>query len=141
MADQRQTRQPTPEEDIRVLYKRVARLNDQVAALLNPEWGASNGILPEGHPLHPDTMKSDAADPQSEADPERLTATTAPCTASFRDVRGTVRACNQAAGHYDETREPAWPTPLGPPTPGGLHTDGESIWHDRADGATPHRGG
>lgn len=68
----------------------------------------------------------------------RSAATTAPCTATFRDVRGTIRACNKAAGHYDETREPIWPTPLGPPDPGGLHTDGESIWHDQAHGATPH---
>lgn len=48
-----QTRKPTPEEDIRVLYKRVARLNDRVAALLDPAWGAKARILPEDHPLHP----------------------------------------------------------------------------------------
>jgi hypothetical protein len=62
----------------------------------------------------------------------------APCTASFRDVRGTVRHCHQDAGHYDPEREPVWPTPLGPPDPGGHHTDGDAIWADHNHGATPH---
>lgn len=50
--NQQQTRKPTPEEDIRELYSRVAKLNDQVAALRNPAWGSEMGILPVGHPLY-----------------------------------------------------------------------------------------
>jgi hypothetical protein len=64
--------------------------------------------------------------------------TAAPCTASLRDVTDNVRRCIQAASHYDETREPVWATPLGPPDPGGLHTDGDAVWYDHAPGATPH---
>ena len=55
MTDQteQQNRPPTPEEDIRDLYSRVAKLNDAMSALLDPEWGAQAGILPDLHPLHP----------------------------------------------------------------------------------------
>lgn len=49
-----QTRPATPEEDIRELYQRVARLNDVVSALLNPAWGSEHGYLPQGHPLRVD---------------------------------------------------------------------------------------
>src|SRR5205085_1532149 len=45
----------TPEEDIKVLYRRVATLNDGLSALIDPEWGAQAGILPQSHPLHPGT--------------------------------------------------------------------------------------
>ena len=44
---------PTLGEQINDLYGRVAKLNDQIAALLAPKWGAQMGILPEVHPLHP----------------------------------------------------------------------------------------
>ena len=50
---QQQIRKSTPEEDIRVLFGRVAKLNDAMSALLDPEWGARAGILPDLHPLHP----------------------------------------------------------------------------------------
>ncbi|KAB1146793.1 hypothetical protein F7R91_14530 [Streptomyces luteolifulvus] len=54
---QQQKRPATPEEDIEVLYGRVAKLNDAVSALLNPNWGASMGILPEEHPLYPAALE------------------------------------------------------------------------------------
>lgn len=72
------------------------------------------------------------------ADAGSAPAADGPCTASLCDAFLNVRRCNQPAGHYDETREPVWPTPLGPPDPGGLHTDGEALWYDWAPGATPH---
>lgn len=64
MPNSEQTRPATPEEDIRALYKRTARLNDRVSALLYPAWGTKHGILPEGHPLRvvvqPDTEEQGA---------------------------------------------------------------------------------
>jgi hypothetical protein len=50
---QQQIRKSTPEEDIRELFSRVAKLNDIASALLAPEWGSEAGIIPTGHPLHP----------------------------------------------------------------------------------------
>lgn len=57
-----QTRPATPEEDISILYKRVARLNDKVSALLDPQWGTKHRILPDGHPLRvePDAKEQGA---------------------------------------------------------------------------------
>lgn len=52
MTDSQQTRKRTPEEDIRELYSRTAKLNDRVSALLAPSWGSENGILPTDHPLY-----------------------------------------------------------------------------------------
>jgi len=49
---QQQTRNTTPQEDIRELYSRVAKLNDIASALLAPEWGSEVGIIPTGHPLY-----------------------------------------------------------------------------------------
>lgn len=74
--------------------------------------------------------------PQEEA--AAAAPTGGPCTATLLDVMDNVRRCIQPAGHYDETREAVWPTPLGPPDPGGLHTDGQAVWYDWAHGATPH---
>lgn len=45
--------EPTFGEQITELFSRIAKLNDQMAAVLAPEWGARMGIIPEGHPLHP----------------------------------------------------------------------------------------
>lgn len=50
--NQQQTRNTTPEEDIRVLFSRTAKLNDAISALLAPEWGSEMGIIPPGHPLY-----------------------------------------------------------------------------------------
>lgn len=44
---------PTLGEQINDLFGRVAKLNDQMAAVLAPEWGAQMGLIAEGHPLHP----------------------------------------------------------------------------------------
>lgn len=55
MTNSEQTRPATPDEDISILYKRVARLNDKVSALLDPQWGTKHHILPEGHPLRVET--------------------------------------------------------------------------------------
>lgn len=74
---------------------------------------------------------------QNEAMSEQPTAAE-PCTATFLDVRGNLRRCTQTASHYDATLEPVWNTPLGPPEPGGWHSDGEATWIDTAHGATPH---
>ncbi|MFB8772128.1 hypothetical protein [Streptomyces broussonetiae] len=52
MTNSQQTRPATPEEDIKALYGRVAKLNDAVSALLAPGWGSEAGIIPPGHPLH-----------------------------------------------------------------------------------------
>lgn len=49
---QQQTRKATPEEDIRELFSRVAKLNDIASALLAPEWGSEAGIIPADHPLY-----------------------------------------------------------------------------------------
>ena len=49
---QQQTRKSTPEEDIRELFARTAKLNDAVSALLAPGWGSEVGIIPFDHPLH-----------------------------------------------------------------------------------------
>lgn len=48
-----QTLKPTLGEDVTELFSRIAKLNDQMAAVLAPGWGARMGIIPEGHPLHP----------------------------------------------------------------------------------------
>lgn len=53
MNNEQQVRPATPDEDIRVLYRRVAKLNDRVSALLDPAWGAKARLLPTDHPLHP----------------------------------------------------------------------------------------
>lgn len=47
-----QTHPATPEEDIKVLYGRVAKLNDIASALLAPAWGSETGIIPADHPLY-----------------------------------------------------------------------------------------
>lgn len=62
MTNSEQTRPATPEEDISILYKRVARLNDKVSALLDPQWGTKHRILPAGHPLRvePDAKEQGA---------------------------------------------------------------------------------
>jgi hypothetical protein len=52
MTDSQQTRKSTPEEDIRELYHRTAKLNDIASALLAPAWGSEAGIIPVGHPLY-----------------------------------------------------------------------------------------
>lgn len=49
---QQQTRKPTPDDDIRELYSRVAKLNDRTSALLAPAWGSEVGIIPSDHPLY-----------------------------------------------------------------------------------------
>lgn len=49
---QQQTRNTTPEEDIRELYSRTAKLNDAISALLSPAWGSEAGIIPTDHPLY-----------------------------------------------------------------------------------------
>jgi len=67
-----QTLKPTLGEDITELFSRVAKLNDQMAAVLAPEWGARMGIIPEGHPLHPGVSCSPAA-PESEPNHPRTT--------------------------------------------------------------------
>uniref|UniRef100_UPI001ABF052F hypothetical protein n=1 Tax=Streptomyces bobili TaxID=67280 RepID=UPI001ABF052F len=46
------TREMTPEENFRELYKRFAQLNDKVSAFLNPAWGSEMGIIPADHPLY-----------------------------------------------------------------------------------------
>ncbi|MFE2485998.1 hypothetical protein ACFXGR_22410 [Streptomyces mirabilis] len=56
--NQQQTREQTPDEQFRTLFDRTAKLNDAVSALLNPNWGANMGILPEDHPLYPKTLES-----------------------------------------------------------------------------------
>lgn len=53
MTTMQQLRDETPEEKFRTLFARVAELNDRVSALFAPAWGASAGILPDDHPLHP----------------------------------------------------------------------------------------
>ncbi|MER5902981.1 hypothetical protein ABT150_23230 [Streptomyces mirabilis] len=55
--NQQQTREQTPDEQFRMLFDRTAKLNDAVSALLNPNWGANAGILPEDHPLYPDVLE------------------------------------------------------------------------------------
>lgn len=47
-----QMRKSTPEEDIRELFSRTAKLNDAVSALLAPGWGSEAGIIPADHPLY-----------------------------------------------------------------------------------------
>jgi hypothetical protein len=49
---QQQVRKSTPEEDIRELFSRVAKLNDIASALLAPAWGSEVGIIPVDHPLY-----------------------------------------------------------------------------------------
>ena len=67
VTDSQQTRPPTPEEDIKVLYSRVAKLNDAVSALLAPEWGSEVGIISSAHPLYvkekPTTEQEEQAAP------------------------------------------------------------------------------
>ncbi|MGW8719651.1 hypothetical protein ACWGNR_10120 [Streptomyces althioticus] len=46
------TREMTPEENFRELYKRFAQLNDKVSALLAPAWGSEMGLIPSDHPLY-----------------------------------------------------------------------------------------
>jgi len=64
MADSQQTRQKTPEENFRELYKRTAELNDKVSALLSPAWGSEMGILPTEHPLYQGEKPSSAQEEQ-----------------------------------------------------------------------------
>lgn len=52
MPNSQKTREMTPDENFRELYKRFAQLNDKVSALLNPAWGSEMGIIPTGHPLY-----------------------------------------------------------------------------------------
>jgi hypothetical protein len=61
MADSEQTRPPTVDEQLRKLFDRTAQLSDSVAALLAPEWGASAGLIPQGHPFHPETVAAKQA--------------------------------------------------------------------------------
>lgn len=61
MTNSQETRPLTADEQFRTLFDRTAKLNDQMSALLNPEWGASMGILPAGHPLHPDARRAPEA--------------------------------------------------------------------------------
>ncbi|MFJ3021455.1 hypothetical protein ACIPH4_10955 [Streptomyces tendae] len=52
MPNSQKTREMTPDENFRELYKRFAQLNDKVSALLNPAWGSEMGLIPTGHPLY-----------------------------------------------------------------------------------------
>ncbi|WP_327592485.1 hypothetical protein [Streptomyces chartreusis] len=52
MTDSQQNRPSTPEEDIKTLYGRVAKLDDITSALLSPAWGSEAGIIPTDHPLY-----------------------------------------------------------------------------------------
>ncbi|MFH9823045.1 hypothetical protein [Streptomyces bobili] len=54
------TREMTPEENFRELYKRFAQLNDKVSALLAPAWGSEMGIIPASHPLYQGEKSSPA---------------------------------------------------------------------------------
>lgn len=47
-----QARKSTPDEDLRELYHRVAKLSDIASALLAPAWGSEVGIIPTDHPLY-----------------------------------------------------------------------------------------
>lgn len=51
----------TAGEQLVELFRRTSRLSDRVAALLDPQWGASVGLLPEGHPLHPGSSQAEQA--------------------------------------------------------------------------------
>lgn len=62
-----QVLKPTLGEDVTELFSRVAKLNDQMAAVLAPEWGARMGILPEGHPLHPEPPEADPEEQEQAA--------------------------------------------------------------------------
>jgi len=57
MPNSQQTRPLTADEQFRMLFDRTAKLNDAVSALLNPNWGANVGIIPEGHPLYPEVLE------------------------------------------------------------------------------------
>ncbi len=52
MPNSQQSRQPTTEEQLRMLFDRAAKLNDKVSALLAPAWGSEMGIIPTDHPLY-----------------------------------------------------------------------------------------
>lgn len=75
---QQQIRKSTPEEDIRELYSRVAKLNDIASALLAPEWGSEVGIIPSDHPLY---VGEKLVPEQAQVQPDQPRATT---TASDR---------------------------------------------------------
>ncbi|MFB6934559.1 hypothetical protein [Streptomyces chartreusis] len=57
MTTSQQDRLSTPEEDIKELYNRFAKLNDIVSALLAPTWGSKTGIIPADHPLYSETRE------------------------------------------------------------------------------------
>jgi len=57
MTDSQQNRPLTADEQFRMLFDRTAKLNDIASALLDPNWGANAGIIPEGHPLYPETLE------------------------------------------------------------------------------------
>lgn len=63
MTNEEQARPATPEEDIRILYRRVAQLSDTVSAILDPAWGAKARILPAGHPLYPADSSTESGSP------------------------------------------------------------------------------
>lgn len=67
-----QTIKPTLGEHVTELFARVAKLNDKMAAVLAPEWGARMGIIPEGHPLHPGATDTSPEEQSAPADWEAI---------------------------------------------------------------------
>jgi hypothetical protein len=99
-----QTHKPTPDEDIRELYSRIAKLNDQMAALHNPGWGAKTGLLPEDHPLHPSQSQAVMEIREDRETPGALHE----LASSVRDLVSAIRL---------ETADRANPTPAPADTP------------------------
>lgn len=125
---------PAPEEDIRTLHKRVAMLNDWVLALLDPAWGAENGILPDDHPLHPGTGMADGS-----ANPSHACGASTPGVGSDPLGPCVLRHGHDGPVHQAASGATGWPTPditvddRMPPQPanacpcGGGDFDGERI--------------
>lgn len=100
MTTEEQSIKPTLGEEITELYSRVAKLNDITAALLNPNWGASAGIIPEGHPLHPavvEALPSCIVKRADEAQEERAATTNPAAVPAAVSVPPPTRADDRAA--------------------------------------------
>lgn len=85
-ANSQKSREMTPDENFRELYKRFAQLNDKVSALLAPAWGSEIGLIPTDHPLY------QGEKPASGGEVERRLEATYRTVDTFKAERDTARA-------------------------------------------------
>ncbi|MYS70363.1 hypothetical protein GTY88_07935 [Streptomyces sp. SID5926] len=68
MGNSQKSRELTPDENFRELYKRFAKLNDKVTALLAPAWGSELGLIPTDHPLYQGEKLEEAQEQDASVD-------------------------------------------------------------------------